>query len=187
MFDVAVYPLSLLTAWFGPVKKVTAGGGLLLPNRVTKEGKPFTITTEDWLGAVLEFAGGMYCRLTANMYVMNPSQWQATLDLHGDTGSINTEWFAATAAVRFCANGGTYRLLPPVQPALDTGRWYVDWAAGVVGLWHGLRTGQPHPTGGAHAAHVVEIMQAVHTSAREGRAVQLVSTFPAAVPQPWAK
>ena len=187
VFDVAVYPLSLLTAWFGPVKKVTAGGGLLLPNRVTKDGKAFTITTEDWLGAVLEFAGGMYCRLTANMYVMNPSQWQATLDLHGDTGSINTEWFAATAAVRFCANGGTYRHLPPVKPVAGTGRWYVDWAAGVVGLWHGLRTGQPHPTGGAHAAHVVEIMQAVHTSAREGRAVQLVSTFPAAVPQPWAK
>ena len=186
VFDVAVYPLSLLTAWFGPVKKVTAGGGLLLPGRVTKDGKPFTITTEDWLGAVLEFASGLQCRLTANMYVMNPSQWQATLDLHGDTGSINTEWFAATAPVRFCANGGTYRRLPPVRPSAGTGRWYVDWAAGVVGLWHGLRTGQPHPTGGAHAAHVVEIMEAVHTSAREGRAVLLVSNFPAAVPQPWA-
>lgn len=186
VFDVAVYPLALLTAWFGPVQKVTAGGGVLLPDRTTKEGKPFTITTEDWLGAVLEFAGGLQCRLTANFYVTNPTQHQATLDVHGDTGSINTEWFAATAQVRHGVNGAGYRRVPPVRPCLGTGPWFVDWAAGVVGLWHGLRSGQPHPTGGAHAAHVVEIMAAVHTSAREGRAVLLTSTFPAAVPQSWA-
>jgi hypothetical protein len=63
----------------------------------------------------------------------------------------------------------------------------VDWAAGVVALWRGLRTNQPHPTGGAHAAHVVEIMEAVHRSAREGRAIQLAGDFPAPAPQPWAK
>ena len=118
---------------------------------------------------------------------MNPSQWQATLDLHGDTGSINTEWFAATAAVRHCPNGGSYRPVPPVRSSTGIGRWYVDWAAGVVGLWRGLRTGAPHPTGGAHAAHVVEIMEAIHRSIREGRAVQLTSAFPAPEPLSWAK
>jgi predicted dehydrogenase/sugar phosphate isomerase/epimerase len=187
VFDVAVYPISLLTAWFGPVKKVTAGGGVLLPNRKTKDGKAFKITTEDWLDAVLEFASGLQARLTANFYVLNPSQPQATLDFHGDAGSINTEWYTATAPVRICENGGRYRRIPPVRESAGTGRWYVDWSAGVVGLWRGLRTGQPHPTGGAHAAHVVEVMQAVHTSAREGRVVELVSTFPAATPQDWAK
>jgi predicted dehydrogenase/sugar phosphate isomerase/epimerase len=187
VFDVAVYPLSLLTAWFGPVAKVTAGGGVLLPDRRTKDGKPFTITTEDWAAAVLEFAGGLQVRLTANFYVMNATQWQATLDFHGDEGSINTEWFAATAPVRLCANGGSYRRVPPVRESAGTGRWYVDWAAGVVGLWRGLRTGAPHPTGGAHAAHVVEVMEAVHTALRTGQAVRLVSTFPTPPPQDWAR
>lgn len=186
VFDVAVYPLSLLTAWFGPVRKVTAGGGVLLPDRVTKDGKPFRIATEDWTVAVLEFASGLQARLTANFYVMNASQWQATLDLHGDAGSINTEWFAATAPVRLCANGGTYRRVPPQRQPVGTGRWFVDWAAGVVGLWRGLRNGQPHPTTGAHAAHVVEIMESVHRSLREGRALELRSTFPAPAPQEWA-
>jgi len=187
VFDVAVYPLSLLTAWFGPVKIVTAGGGVLLPDRQTKEGKPFTITTEDWTASVLEFASGLQARLTANMYVMNPTQWQATLDLHGDTGSINTEWFAATAPVRLCSNGGSYRPVSPVRAPAGVGRWAVDWAAGVVELWRGLRTGQPHPTSGAHAAHVVEIMEAVHRSIREGRAIPLTSTFPAPEPMGWAQ
>lgn len=187
VFDVAVYPISLLTAWFGPVKKVTAGGGVLLPDRTTKDGQPFKITIEDWTASVLEFACGLQTRLTANMYVMNPSQWQATLDLHGDTGSINTEWFAATAAVRQCDNGGSYRRVPPVRLPAGAGRWYVDWSAGVVGLWRGLRTNQPHPTTGAHAAHVVEIMEAVHRSIREGRAIQVGSTFPAPEPLAWAR
>ena len=187
VFDVGVYPISLLTAWFGPVKKVTAGGGVLLPERRTKDGKTFMITTEDWAAAVLEFAGGLQARLTANFYVMNASQFQATLDFHGDAGSINTEWYAATAPVRFCANGGSYRRIPPVREAAGTGSWYVDWAAGVIGLWHGLRTGQPHPTGGAHAAHVVEIMEAVHTSLRTGRVILLTSTFPPPPPMDWAR
>ncbi len=187
VFDVAVYSISLLTAWFGPVKRVSAGGGILLPDRMTKDGKPFQITTEDWTAAVLDFRSGLMARLCANFYVVNPSQHQATIDFHGDTGSINTQWFAATAPVRLCANGGSYRRIPLVRQVAGTGPWYVDWAAGVVALWRGLRTNQPHPTGGAQAAHVVEIMEAAHRSAREGRAIQLAGDFPAPPPQPWAK
>lgn len=187
VFDVAVYPISLLTAWFGPVKKVTAGGALLLPDRWTKDGRPFRVTTEDWTAAVLEFACGLQTRLTANFYVMNASQWQATLDFHGDKGSINTEWYTATAPVRLCPNGGSYRRIPLLREPLGTGRWFVDWAAGVVGLWQGLRCREPHPTTGAHAAHVVEIMESVHRSLREGRAIHLTSDFHPPKPQPWAK
>ena len=119
--------------------------------------------------------------------VMNASQWQATLDFHGDAGSINTEWYAASGQVRLCVNGGSYRRIRPVRESAGSGRWYVDWSAGVVALWRGLRFNRPHPTSGAHAAHVVEIMEAVHRSLREGRAIELVSRFPAPEPQPWAK
>lgn len=187
VFDVAVYPISLLTAWFGPVRRVTAGGGILLPDRVTKTGQPFHIETEDWLAAVLDFESGLKARLTANFYVQNPSQPQATLDLHGDAGAINTEWYAATAKVRWCPLGGVYRRMPLLRQSPGTSAWHVDWSAGVVGLWRGLRTGQPHPTTGAQAAHVVEVMESVHRSAREGRAITLASSFPQVEPPEWAR
>jgi predicted dehydrogenase/sugar phosphate isomerase/epimerase len=187
VFDVAVYPLSLLTAWFGPVRKVMAGGALLLPDRWTKDGRPFSITTEDWTASILEFANGMQARLTANFYVLNPTQWQATLDFHGDNGSISTEWFAATAPVKLCVNGGKYQRIPPVRAPMGAGRWYVNWASGVVELWRSLRAKEPHPTSGAHAAHVVEVMEAVHRSIKEGRAITLTSSFPAPAPLDWAK
>ena len=187
VFDVGVYPLSLLTAWFGPVKKAIAGGGIVLPDRVTKDGQPFTTRTEDWIVAALEFAGGLRARLTANFYVGEPAEKRAGLEIHGDKGSIATEWFAATAEVRTGEFGGHYRRVFPVREPAGEGEWYCDWAAGLLELWRGLRTGKPHPTSGAHAAHVVEVMESVHRSVREGRAVELTSTFPAPEPLAWAK
>ncbi len=187
VFDVGVYPLALLTAWFGPVAHVTTGGGIILPERKTKNGEAFTLTTEDWLVSVLEFRNGVRARLSANFYVGEPAENRAGLEIHGDAGSVATAWFSAAAPVRLGKFGEKYRRVPPVRPSAGFGDWYCDWSAGVVGLWHGLRNGVPHPTGGAHAAHVVEIMEGIHRSARDGRIVQLSGAFPAPAPQPWAK
>ena len=185
--DVGVYPLALLTSWFGRVKRVTTGGGIILPERRTKDGQAFTLQTEDWLVSVLEFDGGLRARLTANFYVGEPAENRAGLEIHGDAGSVSTAWFSAAAPVRLGNVGGKYRRVLPVRPPAGSGEWYVDWSAGVVELWRGLRTGRPHPTGGAQAAHVVEIMDAVHRSSRERRAIDLVGEFPAPEPLGWAK
>jgi predicted dehydrogenase/sugar phosphate isomerase/epimerase len=187
VFDVGVYPLTLLTAWFGPVARVVAGGGVVNPDRTTKEGKPFKITTENWTVAVLDFASGLRARLTADFYVGEPAENRAGLEIHGDAGSVATGWHAATNPVRFGRFGDKYRRVPLVRPPAMQGDWYCDWSAGVFELWRALRSGQPHPTGGAHAAHVVEVMQSVHRSIRESRAVELTSTFPAPRPLEWAK
>jgi len=187
VFDVGVYPIALLTAWFGPVARVTTGGGIMLPERRTKAGDAFTLTTEDWLVSVLELRNGMKVRLTANFYVGDPAENRAGLEIHGDAGSISTAWFSAAAPIRLGKFGGKYQRVPPVRPTAGFGEWYCDWSAGVVELWRGLRTGEPHPTSGAHAAHVVEVMEGIHRAVREGRAIDLSGTFPAPSPMPWAK
>lgn len=187
VFDVGVYPLSLLTAWFGPVRSVTASGGVILPNRTTKEGKPFALTTEDWIVAVLEFGSGFRVRLTANFYVGDPAENRAGLEIHGDAGSLATAWFASTAPVKVGTVGGKYQRVRPVRIPAGEGEWWCDWAAGVVGLWRGLRTNTPHPTTGEHAAHVVEIMEVIHRAVRERHAIDLKSTFAPPLPQEWAK
>jgi predicted dehydrogenase/sugar phosphate isomerase/epimerase len=187
VFDVAVYSLTMLTAWFGPVRRVVAGGGILLPDRKTKDGVPFNLTTDDFAVAILEFAGGMKARLTANFYVGEPAENRAGLEIHGDMGSISTAWFAATAKIRIGPYGGKYHNVPPVRPPTGVGEWYCDWSAGLFELWRALRTNQPHPTGGAHAAHVVDVMDSVHRSIKEGRAFELTSTFPEPKPLEWAR
>src|SRR6185503_813257 len=40
--DVGVYPLTILTAMFGPARRVTAYGTILMPDRVSATGEPFS-------------------------------------------------------------------------------------------------------------------------------------------------
>ena len=59
----------------------------------------------------------------------------------------------------------------------------VDWGKALAELSAAITEDRPHRATGAHAAHVVEILDAVETSVREGKAVDVTSTF-AAPPAP---
>lgn len=186
VFDVGVYPLTLMTAWFGPIVSVTAAGTIVLPGRTTIDGRAFTPQTEDLLIAVLVFRSGILARLTADFYVGDPAENRAGLEVHGDRGSIATSWFSATAPVLVGPFGGRYRRIRPIrEPASALPSW-CDWATGLVELGRGLRERRPHPTGAAHAAHVVQVIEAIHRSARQRSAVELTADFPAPAPQTWA-
>ena len=67
--DVGVYPLTILTAIFGPARRVTAFGTVVYPNRITMDGEPFTPEAPDFGVAVVELESGTVVRLTANFYV----------------------------------------------------------------------------------------------------------------------
>ena len=57
---------------------------------------------------------------------------------------------------------------------------------GTIDLAEALRDDRPHRTTGEHAAHVVEIAEAIHASIKTGRAIEITSTFPEAKPFDWA-
>ena len=67
--DVGVYPLTILTAMFGPARRVTAFGTILYPDRTTTAGEPFSPEAPDFGVAVVELESGTVVRLTANFYV----------------------------------------------------------------------------------------------------------------------
>lgn len=178
--DVGVYSLTLLTAWFGPVRKVVADGSKLLPERSLKEGGSFEISREDWMNLSLEFESGFRARVTASFYVGAVGGLNPDLEIHGDKGTLRSQWFAATAPIEVGMvgdpNGFTARAHD--KQCLGDGEWYCDWSAGVYELWKALREDKPHPTTGAHAAHVVEIVEATHRAITSGKAVAVSSTFP---------
>ena len=53
-----------------------------------------------------------------------------------------------------------------------------DWGRALGDLSDAIVTGRPHRATGAHAAHIVEILDAIAASATEGRAVAVTSSFP---------
>ena len=52
-----------------------------------------------------------------------------------------------------------------------------DWGRALGDLSDAIVSGRPHRATGAHAAHIVEILDATATSVAEGRAVEITSSF----------
>jgi predicted dehydrogenase len=170
--DVGVYPLTILTAMFGPARRVTAFGTVLLPERVTASGEPFAVGASDFGVAVVELADGPVVRLTTSFYVMQHSK-QRGIEFHGDDGSLFlSSWQNFDAAVELARNGGAPEpvLVPHAYPG-------TDWGRAVAELSSAIAEGRPHRASGSHAAHVVEILDAIVVSAEGGRPVELVSSF----------
>ncbi|HEU5491014.1 MAG TPA: Gfo/Idh/MocA family oxidoreductase [Gaiellaceae bacterium] len=171
--DVGVYPLTILTAMFGPARRVTAFGKVLYPDRTTTSGEPFSPGAPDFGVAVIELESGTVVRLTANFYVGHHSK-QSGIELHGDTGSLFlSSWQEFDATVELAPFGGSYEPVPVENPFRGT-----DWGRALGELSDAIVTGRPHRATGAHAAHIVEILDATTTSATEGRAVEVTSSFP---------
>ena len=174
MADVGVYPLTILTAIFGPARRVTAHGRIVFPDRVTVSGEPFTVGAPDFGVALIELADGTLVRLTTSFYVGHQSK-QCGIEFHGDTGSLFiSSWQDFDAAVELAPFGGAYE--PVAVPAAFRG---VDWGRALAELAAAIAERRPHRATGAHAAHVVEILDAVETSRRDGGTVEVTSTFTA--------
>jgi predicted dehydrogenase len=170
--DVGVYPLTILTAMFGPARRVTAFGTVLYPDRLTMTGEEFTPEAPDFGVAVVELENGTVVRLTANFYVSRATK-QSGIELHGDTGSIFlSDWQAFDATVEIARFGEPYEavLVENAYPGTDWGRALGD-------LSDAIGAGRPHRATGAHAAHIVEILDATTTSVVDGRTVEITSSF----------
>jgi predicted dehydrogenase len=179
--DVGVYPLTALTAFFGPVRRVHAFATTLQPERVTKAGERFTLTTPDFTTAALELEDGPLVRLTATFWV-GPGK-QRGLELHGEERSLYVPtWAEFDSRVQLTRNGEEYEDVPLLREPFHG----IDFARPLVDLAEALRDGRPHRAGAEHAAHVVEVMNAIEAAGRDGGAVDVRSSFPAPAPLDWA-
>lgn len=183
IWDVAPYPLALITSILGPVRSVHAHGSIVLPERVTQDGESFTLHTPDFVIAVLTLASGATVRLTANFYVaiMTPSQQH--VEFHGVKGSgVLSSWFGFDAKVKAGEFGQELEEVPLAYPEAYPGG--VEWSRGLQDMAAAIRENRPHRCSGEHAAHVTEVLHAINRSVEADGAVQAIdSDFP--IPSPW--
>ncbi len=183
LYDVGVYPLTLITAIFGPAQRVTAYGRVLLPERETLDGTPYVLETPDFVVAVVELASGPVIRLTADFYVDGHNTKQHGVEFHGDAGSLYlSSWHNFDATVELADFGEDYT---PVSPLRMPYRG-VEWGRAVRETAAALREDRPHRATGAQAAHIVEILNAVSQSLKSEKPVTVHSTFDPPAPMPWA-
>lgn len=184
MFDVGVYPLTIVTAFLGPVRQVRAWAWNLMPERTTVDGTPFRIGSPDHILAALDLEDGTTVRLTTSFYVGRPARYPGSIEFHGDVGSLFLESFQVfNAAVEVGDHAGSFEPVPYVRdpyPGTAWGRGLAEMASAIV-------DGRPHRATGEQAAHVVDVLAAARDSIRgEGRSVAVTSTFAAPAAMEWA-
>jgi predicted dehydrogenase len=181
LVDVGVYPLTLLTAIFGPARRVVAYATTLESERVTIGGEPFRLGTPDFVVALVELDGGVVARLTATFWV-GPGK-QRGIEFHGESRSLYlASWAEFDSRLETSEDGETYSPVPLLREPFPG----IDWARPLVDLCEAIEEGRPHRAAAEHAAHVVEILEAVDRSSAEGSAVAVRSEFEPPAPMDWA-
>jgi predicted dehydrogenase len=182
LVDVGVYPITILTAMFGPVRRVHAYATTVEPERTLLDGTRFTPGAPDLSVAVLEHEDGVVARVTASFYV-GPSA-QRGIEVHGDEGSVwMPTWAEANSRVELKTRRTEYERVPHVREAFDG----IDWGRALVDLARAIAEERPHRAGAEHAAHVVEVLNAAETSAETAAPVAVASAFVAPEPMEWAR
>jgi len=179
--DVGVYPLTILTAIFGPVRRVVAYGTILEPDRVTRDGAAFRLVAPDFSVAMLELARGPRVRLTATFWV--GAGKQRGIEFHGDRASLYlASWAEFDSRLESSTDGETYERLPLVREPYPG----IGWGRALVDLAEALEERRPHRASAEHAAHVVEVLGAISAASESGGGVDLRSTFDPPAPLDWA-
>ena len=164
LYDGAVYPLSLLVAWFGPIERVrTADAADPWPDREAKRPE-----RPSHVEATLAFADGPLLRLTTSFYAPHRSREFTSLECHGDDGSLYLDDAGDLGGVdghrvAFGREGRAYTSMPLQQPSHRT-----PYLAGPERLAASVRRGRPDRASARRAAHVVAVCNAIERAA-DGR------------------
>jgi predicted dehydrogenase len=180
--DVGAYPLTIVTAFFGPARRVQAFATTLQPDRTRLDGTPFRLDVPDWVVAVVELESGVLVRLTATFWV-GPGK-QRGLEIHGDDGSLHmATWGEADSRLELSPRSD-YAPVPLVREPFPG----TDWARPLEDLAEAVEERRAPRASGSHAAHVVEILDAVRESFEgDGGAVEIRSEFEPPAPLEWAR
>ena len=182
LVDVGIYPLTILTAMFGAARRVSAYATTLDRDRVRRDGRPFSLPTPDFYVATIELATGVVVRLTATYWV-GPDR-QRGIGLHGESGSLwMPTWADSDSRLVLSVDGETDTAIPLLREPYHG----IDWACALLDLEDALAEERPHRMGPEHAAHVLDVLEAVEASAAGGAVVEVASDFARPQPLDWAR
>ena len=175
LFDLAVYPVQILTHLFGPVRRVAAFAGLAVPEVVMTaqavRGKTVRVNVDDTVPMILDFGHATFATVNTS-YNMLASRLPA-MQFWGDQGALTAPQFLGDE-VGVWHRGDREWTITHLPPTL------YDRLGVAAGLPHWLdciREGKQPVNNARHARHVLEVLLSALASAHEGRVVELKTTF----------
>jgi len=183
LLDMGPYYLTSLVTFFGPVVRVSGSATRSTRERTVATGPaagtaiPVDIDTH--VVAILEHEGGVVSTVTVSFEVW--ATRTPLFEVYGTAGTLSVpdpNRFSDPVSVA-TASDREWRELPVSAGYADAGRGY-----GLADMAHAIATDRPHRASGDLAFHVLEVMEAVATAAREHTVVDVRSRVerPATVP-----
>lgn len=170
--DAGVYPITYLTAVLGPIREVSALSSMSVPERTTLAGESFTPPRNDTWVIIASFESGTVLSLTCNFFVDSATQ-PRTVTFHGESGTlVLDDWFMPGAGIRHAGYGEPLSELVAADDSLPP-----DWALGVADLAAAIQERRPHRNASEHAAHVVEVLDAIRRSELDNVRIHVASDF----------
>lgn len=174
MFDMGPYYLTALVAMLGPIRRVTGSTRITFPERTItsqpKYGTKITVNTPTHIAGTLDFANGAIATM-----VMSFDIWGHTLpnlEIYGTEGTLRVpdpNTFGGPIYIR-SARDSEWHEVPLTHGHAENSR-----GIGVADMALAMETGRPHRASGELAYHVLDVMEAIHDSSREGAHIELTS------------
>lgn len=169
IFDLGVYCLTSLTGLLGPVRRVSAMASTAIPERAVN-GRALRVEAEDTAQVLIEFQSGalgvVTCGFTMQQY-RSPA-----LEVFGTEGTIQMlgdDWDPDGYEL-YQNRAGCWQVFKETAPD-----W--PWTDGLNHLVEYVRAGTRPLVTPEHALHVLEIMVLARQAARDGRALELQTSF----------
>ena len=178
LLDLGVYVLHGLTGLLGPARRVESFSGIAIPQRDVVidrlAGERITVTEDDQVLIHLAWDDGILAQVATTFTVADTRL--PALELHGTRGALSISrrsWFDGSGPVEVVDAKNGWETLSPPQDS-PYAHLIMAGIAHFVDCLEGVEA--PILTA-AHARHVLEIALGAGRSAREGRAVDLQTTF----------
>ncbi|PCN49760.1 oxidoreductase [Curtobacterium sp. 'Ferrero'] len=174
LLDMGPYYLTSLVQFFGPVVRVSGASTRSDRERTIATGPaagtPLRVDIDTHVVAVLEHADGVVSTVTVSFEVW--ATRAPLFEVYGTSGTLGVpdpNRFSDPVTIA-TADDREWRELPVTAGYADAGRGY-----GLADMAHAIATDRPHRASGDLAFHVLEVMEAVATAAREHTVVDVRS------------
>lgn len=174
LMEEGVYPLTALTGFFGPAKRVCAMAGTIIPERVISDGAAageiFQTEADDSAHLLLEF-DGFFAALDCS-WCAHASRNEG-MEVHGENGVLAGNPTYADTALEIFHPGRGWQTEEPGK-----GRTRIEaWILGIEHFLESIFNDSVPINSAEHARHVLDIMLTAGRSAREGQTIELQTDF----------
>ena len=168
--DRGVYVLHILADVLGPVRRVSAFEGLSIPEHTVASGptrgRKIQATAMDNIHMILDFGDSLFATLDTTYCC--PASRSADIEISGDQGALTADWHLKNPTL------SVYSRETETWEDKKPSPWNLE--DGVERFLDSIRTGEPLPYTAEQSRHVVEVIEAVSRSAKQGRAIEIKTT-----------